>query len=66
MQHFVRLHAPHIVAIEQPVELLDGERQYILLDMPRPVKTMPLQTLLPVFIVHLFRLNVKTLTRESS
>ena len=47
MQHFVRLHAPNIVAVEQPVQLLAGQRQHRLIAAPRPVKTMPLQALVP-------------------
>jgi|SRR5665213_622745 len=47
MQHLVPLHAPHIVAIEQPVELLDAEREVLLIGVARPMGTMAFQTLVP-------------------
>lgn len=38
MQRFVRLHPPHIISVEQPVELLHGKRHHRLRQMPRPMK----------------------------
>src|ERR1700722_19865571 len=35
-QHLMRLH-PHIVALEQPVELRGGERNHLFLEQPKPV-----------------------------
>src|SRR5882672_7470253 len=45
MQRFVRLH-PHIVAIEQAVELCTREREHHLPNT-RPMKAMPLKSLVP-------------------
>src|SRR5690606_26643967 len=42
MQHFVRLHPPHIVAIEQPVQLLAGQCHNRLFASPWPVKLLSL------------------------
>ena len=47
MQRRVRLHAPHIVTIEQPVQLLDAEREHRFIGVPRPVKAMALEALVP-------------------
>src|SRR5947207_348435 len=45
MQHLVRLH-PHVIPIEQAVELHTREREYRLPNT-RPVKAMPLKSLVP-------------------
>lgn len=47
MQCFVRFHPPYVVSVQQPVELLCGERDRGLLQVPRPVKFMPLQVFVP-------------------
>jgi hypothetical protein len=47
MQTLVRLHPPHIVPVEQPVELLDAEREDGLLEVARPVEFIPLEALVP-------------------
>src|SRR5947207_4712120 len=45
MQHLVRLH-PHVIPIEQAVELYTREREHRLANT-RPVKAMPLKSLVP-------------------
>src|SRR5882762_8856919 len=45
MQRFVRLH-PHVIPIEQAVELYTREREHRLPNT-RPVKAMPLESLVP-------------------
>jgi hypothetical protein len=47
MQCFVRLHAPHIVPVQQPVELLTGECEYHIGTPAWPVKALLLQALVP-------------------
>jgi hypothetical protein len=47
LQGFMRGMAPHIEAIEQPVQLLAGERDGIVGQMLRPLKSFALQTFLP-------------------
>ena len=45
MQHFVRLHTPHIVAIQQPVELLTREREDWVSAAAWPMKALLLEAL---------------------
>jgi hypothetical protein len=50
MPHNAALRAPSspdIVTIEQPVKLLDTQRENALIEVPRSVKSMPLAALVP-------------------
>ena len=47
MQLFMRLHTHHVVAIQQPVQLLTGQRDYITVNLAGPFEAGPLQALLP-------------------
>ena len=54
---------PAVIAIEQPVELFDGQRHHLLLQHPRPVILLRALDLFPpqtedVFIKPLFRMSL--------
>ena len=59
----MRLHFPHIVALQQPLQLLNGERDGLLLQMPWPrIACLALNDFVPdgedVFIKPLFRMSL--------
>src|SRR3569833_2540427 len=41
------LHPPHVVAVQEPVQLLTAESHDFLLRAPGPVKLVPIETLVP-------------------
>jgi hypothetical protein len=47
MQLFMRFHTHHLVAIQQPVQLLTGQRNHITFNFAGPFEARPLQPLLP-------------------
>ena len=43
----MRLHAHYIIAIQQPVQLLPGQGDHLIVNLPRPFEASSFQTLLP-------------------
>ena len=47
MQPFMRLYTHDIIAIQQPVQLLAGQGDHLIVNRARPFEAGPLQALLP-------------------